>query len=96
MIEVQRERVQVTSFDGHQIGAFLHRAPSTPAPGLVMIPEIFGINLPLRKMAARYAAEGWDFAWRMHPRMLQLGVSQRCAAPAGRRRGRMTRGGAVR
>src|ERR1041384_6805698 len=59
MIEVVREPVDVTSFDGHRVGAFLHRPPKTPAPGLVMIPEIFGINLPLREMAARYAAEGF-------------------------------------
>jgi carboxymethylenebutenolidase len=59
MSEVRREAVQVTSYDGHRVGAFLHHAPSSPAPGLVMIPEIFGINLPLREMAARYAAEGF-------------------------------------
>ena len=61
MIEVVREEMAVTSFDGHRVGAFLHRPPNatTPAPGLVMIPEIFGINLPLREMAARYANEGF-------------------------------------
>jgi carboxymethylenebutenolidase len=59
MIDVVREPLQVTSFDGHRVGAFLHRPPNTPAPGLVMIPEIFGINLPLREMAARYAGEGF-------------------------------------
>src|SRR5436190_16293443 len=59
MIEVVREPVEVVSFDGHRVGAFLHRPPKTPAPGLVMIPEIFGINLPLREMAARYASEGF-------------------------------------
>ena len=59
MIEVVREAMQVPSFDGHRVGAFLHRPPATPAPGLVMIPEIFGINLPLREMAARYASEGF-------------------------------------
>src|ERR1051326_5310616 len=59
MIEVVREPLQVTSFDGHRVGAFLHRPPKWPAPGLVMIPEIFGINLPLREMAARYASEGF-------------------------------------
>src|SRR5436305_2067538 len=59
MIEVVREPVDVTSFDGHRVGAFLHRLPKIPAPGLVMIPEIFGINLPLHEMAARYAQEGF-------------------------------------
>jgi carboxymethylenebutenolidase len=59
MIEVVREPLQVTSFDGHRVGAFLHRPSTAPAPGLVMIPEIFGINLPLREIAARYAAEGF-------------------------------------
>ena len=59
MIEVVREAMQVASFDGHRIGAFLHRPAAAPAPGLVMIPEIFGINLPLRELAARYATEGF-------------------------------------
>lgn len=59
MIEVVREQLDVTSFDGNKVGAFLHRPPKSPAPGLVMIPEIFGINLPLREMAARYASEGF-------------------------------------
>ncbi len=59
MIEVVREPLQVASFDGHHVGAFLHRPSMAPAPGLVMIPEIFGINLPLREIAARYAAEGF-------------------------------------
>ena len=59
MTDVVREPLQVTSFDGHRIGAFLHRPAKTPAPGLVMIPEIFGINLPLREIAARYAGEGF-------------------------------------
>jgi carboxymethylenebutenolidase len=59
MIDVVREPLQVVSFDGHRVGAFLHRPPVMPAPGLVMIPEIFGINLPLREIAARYANEGF-------------------------------------
>ena len=59
MTDVVREPLQVTSFDGHRVGAFLHRPPKAPAPGLVMIPEIFGINLPLREIAARYASEGF-------------------------------------
>jgi carboxymethylenebutenolidase len=49
----------VSSFDEHEIGVFLHRPTRAPAPGLVMIPEIFGINLPLREIAARYAEEGF-------------------------------------
>ena len=59
MTDVVREPLQVISFDGHHVGAFLHRPPKVPAPGLVMIPEIFGINLPLREIAARYAGEGF-------------------------------------
>jgi carboxymethylenebutenolidase len=59
MIDVVREKVQFSSFDGERIDAFLHRPPTTPAPGLVMIHEIFGINLPLREMAARFALEGF-------------------------------------
>ncbi len=59
MIEVVREALSVTSFDGHTIGTFLHAPAHTPAPGLVMIPEIFGINLPLREIAQRYAGEGF-------------------------------------
>jgi len=59
MVEVVREGMQVASFDGHKVGAFLHRPANKPGPGLVMIPEIFGINLPLREIAARCAMEGF-------------------------------------
>src|SRR3954470_13586649 len=59
MSPISRTRLSVTSFDGHQIGTFLHAPKNTPAPGLVMIPEIFGINLPLREIAQRYADEGF-------------------------------------
>jgi carboxymethylenebutenolidase len=59
MVEVVREPVQFTSFDGERIDAFLHRPSSGPAPGLVMIHEIFGINLPLREIAALFATEGF-------------------------------------
>jgi carboxymethylenebutenolidase len=64
------EKVSIRSLDGQNFDGFLHAAPVKPAPGLVMIPEIFGINQPLREIAARYAGEGFavmvlDIFWRL-------------------------------
>jgi carboxymethylenebutenolidase len=53
------ETIAVKSFDGHVLDGHLHRPPATPAPGLVMIPEIYGITQPLIETAARFAAEGF-------------------------------------
>ncbi len=53
------ERIAVKSFDSHVLDGHLYRATVSPAPGLVMIPEIYGITQSLSETAARYAGEGF-------------------------------------
>jgi carboxymethylenebutenolidase len=55
-------------FDG-----WLFTAGAGPAPGIVMIPEINGVNASLREIAQRYAREGFavlalDIFWRIERR----------------------------
>lgn len=64
------EKVQIVAQDGGTFDGFLYFAPTVPAPGIVMIPEIFGVNQPLREIARRYAEQGYvvlalDIFWRL-------------------------------
>jgi carboxymethylenebutenolidase len=63
------ETLSITAHDGGQFDGFLYAPPKLPAPGIVMVPEIFGINEPLRAIAATFAAQGFlvlmiDLFWR--------------------------------
>jgi carboxymethylenebutenolidase len=53
------EQIHIRSFDGHILDGQLHRAAAVPAPGVVMIPEIYGITQSLSETAARFAGEGF-------------------------------------
>ena len=53
------EQIPIKSFDGHILDGSLHRAVMSPAPGVVMIPEIYGITQSLSETAARFAGEGF-------------------------------------
>lgn len=72
--------VEVVAHDGGTFNAFLYLAPKLPASGLVMIPEIFGVNQPLRELAQRFADEGYvvlvpDIFWRLE-RNVDLGYDE--------------------
>lgn len=74
------ERVQVVARDGGTFDGFLYFAPTVPAPGIVMIPEIFGVNQPLRETARRFAEQGYvvlalDIFWRLE-RNIDLGYDE--------------------
>ena len=45
------ETVEVVAHDGDTFDGFLYRSPQRSAPGIVMIPEIFGVNQPIRETA---------------------------------------------
>ena len=45
--------VAIPAGDGQTFDGWLYAAPQGRAPGLVMIPEIFGANAPLREIADR-------------------------------------------
>ena len=53
------EQIHIESFDGHILDGQLHRAAAAPVPGVVMIPEIYGITRSLSETAARFAGEGY-------------------------------------
>ena len=64
------ESVTIPSFDGETFDGYLFRAGAAPAPGLVMIPEIYGVNRFLRETAQRFAEAGYsvlaiDIFWRL-------------------------------
>ncbi len=60
--------------------AYLARPTTTPAPGIVMLQEIFGVNAAMRAKADDFAAAGFavlvpDLYWRLQPR-IDLGYSE--------------------
>lgn len=74
------DQVSIASHDDDYFDGFLYVPRRFAAPGLVMIPEIFGVNAPLREIAARYAEEGFvvlvlDIFWRLR-RGVELGYDK--------------------
>ncbi len=63
--------ITIQGTDG-AFGAYLASPPQTPAPGLVVIQEIFGVNDVMRRICDQYAAQGYlavcaDLFWRLEP-----------------------------
>ena len=66
------EEIRLTAFDGGTFAAYLALPVRTPAPGLVLLPEVFNTNPHIRSVADGYAAEGFivlapDVYWRQDP-----------------------------
>ncbi len=70
--------IDVPSFDGKTFKAYLALPPVTPrrepAPGLVVLQEIWGVNAHIRAVADQYASDGYtvlspDLFWRLQPRV---------------------------
>ena len=70
--------IDIASFDGRTFGAWLALPPTTPrkepAPGIVVLQEIWGVNAHIRSVAEQYASDGYvvlapDLFWRMRPRV---------------------------
>ncbi len=67
--------IRIAASDGSgRFGAWLALPPAdrTPAPGVVMLHEIFGVTGWIRETAEMFAAHGYcvaapDMFWRMHP-----------------------------
>lgn len=62
----------VTAKDGGQFQAYVARPATLPAPGLVVIQEIFGVNQVMRDLTDGFAAQGYlavcpDIFWRIEP-----------------------------
>lgn len=65
------ERITIDTPDG-SFGAYVARPASTPAPCIVVIQEIFGINADMRAHCDELAAKGYivvcpDLFWRLEP-----------------------------
>ncbi|MGD1880279.1 MAG: dienelactone hydrolase family protein [Kiloniellaceae bacterium] len=53
------ETVKLTANDGHSFDAYVARPAEQPKAGLVVVQEIFGVNVHIRGVADSYAAEGF-------------------------------------
>jgi carboxymethylenebutenolidase len=70
--------IDIPSFDGKRFAAYLALPPKTPrgtpAPGIVVLQEIWGVNAHIQSVADQYASDGYvvlapDLFWRMQPRV---------------------------
>lgn len=64
--------VTVKANDGGSFRAYVAMPARTPAPGLLVIQEIFGVNKVMRDLTDSYAAQGYvaicpDIFWRIEP-----------------------------
>ncbi len=65
------ERITITTSDG-TFGAYVARPSASPAPAVVVLQEIFGVNQVMREVTDGLAAEGFlaicpDLFWRIEP-----------------------------
>jgi carboxymethylenebutenolidase len=65
------DRTQITTADG-SFGAYVAAPAATPAPAIVVIHEVFGVNADLRQTCDELAALGYlaicpDLFWRIEP-----------------------------
>jgi carboxymethylenebutenolidase len=51
--------IRVTASDGHSLNAFLAEPTGTPAAGIVVIQEIFGVNTHIQEDTTRFAQAGY-------------------------------------
>lgn len=63
-------RLSIPSVDGGDFDGYLYAGPGGAAPGIVMLPEIYGVNRFLHETAERFAARGYavlalDIFWRL-------------------------------
>ena len=64
--------IKIAAADGGSFSAYLARPAKTPAPGILLIQEIFGVNKVMRDLADGYARQGYvvacpDLFWRIEP-----------------------------
>ena len=63
------QEITLTASDGGRFAAYLALPARLPAPGLVVLPEVFNTNPHIRSVADGYAADGFialapDVFWR--------------------------------
>ena len=72
---MNEKTLQITNAAGERFDGFLFRPPEGPAPAILMIPEMYGVNGYLREVAARYVAHGYlvlaiDVLWRIEHHLI--------------------------
>lgn len=68
----KKNEVKIPAHDGGAFGAYIAYPDVTPAPAIIMIQEIFGINQEMRDKCDEMAAQGYiaiapDLFWRIEP-----------------------------
>jgi carboxymethylenebutenolidase len=71
MVEVVSDRIEIAGRDG-TFGAYLARPARLPAPAVLVLHEVFGVNADIRKHCGDLAGEGFlavapDLFWRIDP-----------------------------
>ena len=66
------QEITLTASDGGRFAAYLALPARLPAPGLIVLPEVFNTNPHIRSVADGYAADGFvalapDVYWRQEP-----------------------------
>lgn len=72
MPEQTEKTVKIPAFDGGAFSAYIAFPDITPAPAIIVIQEIFGINADIRAKCDELAREGYlaiapDLFWRIEP-----------------------------
>jgi carboxymethylenebutenolidase len=65
-------RLQIAESNGKTYGGYLALPPAGSGPGLLLLPEVYGVNDDIKAAAHRYAAAGFvvlapDLLWRKAP-----------------------------
>ncbi|MEZ5815749.1 MAG: dienelactone hydrolase family protein [Hyphomicrobiaceae bacterium] len=65
--------IKISARDGKTFDGYLAFPATTPAPGIVLLPEVFNTNPHIRSVCDGYAADGFvvlapDVYWRQEPR----------------------------
>ena len=68
----QAKEIKIPAHDGGAFKAYVAFPEVTPAPAIIMIQEIFGINQEMRDKCQEYAKQGYiaicpDLFWRIEP-----------------------------
>ena len=74
------KHIDIEAGDGRTFKAYMAKPAAGSGPGLVLLPDIFGINATIREMADHFAEEGYvvlvpDIFWRQSPGV-ELGYSE--------------------
>ena len=53
------ELLEITAKDNHQFSAYISQPPEKPKGGIVIIQEIFGVNIHIKEVTDLYASKGY-------------------------------------